>query len=155
MKMIWDRLDVCNGAPEVVEDALFQRINSFSKISNRDYSKLHELSDLLMLLEAAKADGDLPGFQNLDTSRGINPFVQKLPFWSARKVAFSWIQLQTFPPFGVFVNSISQQAKIKNDTSLKSSGQEDVPPKADKTPWKLSRHKVSVHKTDRIYLLLA
>lgn len=54
-------MDACYGAPEVIEDALFQRINSFPKISNREYSKLNELSDLLMELEAAKADGDLPG----------------------------------------------------------------------------------------------
>lgn len=71
--MIWDRLDACYGAPEVIEDALFQRINSFPRISNRDYTKLHELSDLLMELEAAKADGDLPGLYYLDTSRGITP----------------------------------------------------------------------------------
>lgn len=43
-RMIWDRLDAFHGAPEVIEEALFKRIDSFPKISNRDYSKLHELS---------------------------------------------------------------------------------------------------------------
>ncbi|RXN19676.1 hypothetical protein ROHU_025549 [Labeo rohita] len=46
----------------------------------RDYSKLHELSDLLMEIESAKADGYPPGLSYLDTARGINPIVQKLPF---------------------------------------------------------------------------
>lgn len=68
LALIWERLDACYGAPEVIEDALFQRIDSFPKISNKEYAKLHELSDLLMELEAAKADRDLPGLHYLDTA---------------------------------------------------------------------------------------
>ncbi len=45
---IWTRLEECYGAPEVIERALFRCVESFPRISSRDYSKLHELSDLLM-----------------------------------------------------------------------------------------------------------
>nr|XP_061839494.1 uncharacterized protein LOC133621451 [Nerophis lumbriciformis] len=79
LQMIWDRLDACYGAPEVVEEALFQRISNFPKITYKDYAKLHELSDLLMELQAAKTDGTLPGLHYLDTARGISPLVHKLP----------------------------------------------------------------------------
>ena len=37
LKMIWERLDQCYGSAEVVEDALFKRIDNFPKITNRDY----------------------------------------------------------------------------------------------------------------------
>lgn len=154
LRLIWDRLDAFYGAPEVIEDALFQRINSFPKISNRDYSKLHELSDLLMELEAAKADGDLPGLQYLDTSRGINPLVQKLPFnlqdkWLSLGSSYKLQYQVSFPPFEVFVDFVRQQAVTRNDPSFKFTGQADAPLKGDKTTWKLNRQKeISVHKTD-------
>lgn len=78
--MIWDRLERTYGSPEVIEDALFKRIDTFPKITNQDYSKLTKLSDLLMELQSAKAEGDFPGLSFLDTARGVNPIVQKLPF---------------------------------------------------------------------------
>lgn len=154
LRMIWNRLDTFYGAPEVIEDALFQRINSFPKISNRDYLKLHEFSDLLMELEAAKADGDLPGLQYLDTSRGINPLVQKLPFnlqekWLSLGSSYKFQFQVSFPPFGVFVDFIREQAITRNDPSFKFTGQADAFSKGDKPAWKLSRQKeISVHKTD-------
>lgn len=58
-RMIWDRLDAFYRACDVIEEALFQRINGFPKNSNRDYLKLHEFIDLLMELETAKKGGDL------------------------------------------------------------------------------------------------
>lgn len=154
LRMIWDRLDTFYGAPEVIEEALFQRINSFPKISNRDYPKLQELSDLLRELEAAKIDGDLPGLQYLDTSQGINPLVQKLPFnlqekWLSLGSSYKLQYQVSFPPFEVFVDFVRQQAITRNDPSFKFTGQADVPLKGDKTSWKLSKQKeISVHKTD-------
>lgn len=65
----------------MVENSLFKRLESFPKISNKDHRKLRELRDLLMEIEAAKADGDLLGLSYLDTPCGINPVVQKLPFY--------------------------------------------------------------------------
>lgn len=61
LAMIWDRLEQSYGSAEVIEDALFKRIDAFPKLTNRDYSKLTKLSDLLKELESAKDEGDLPG----------------------------------------------------------------------------------------------
>nr|XP_049573427.1 uncharacterized protein LOC125966899 isoform X1 [Syngnathus scovelli] len=103
LQMTWDRLDACDGAPEVVEEALFQRVNNFPKITNKDCAKLHELSDLLMELRAAKADGTLPGLQYLDTARGISPLVQRLPFslqekWRTNGSSYKQCYGVSFPP---------------------------------------------------------
>ncbi|XP_053086862.1 uncharacterized protein LOC128317648 [Pangasianodon hypophthalmus] len=73
--MAWDRLEQSYGSTEVIEDALFKRIDTFPKIANRDYPKLTKLSDLLMELQSAKSEGDLPGLAFLDTARGVNPIV--------------------------------------------------------------------------------
>lgn len=80
LKMAWDRLDECYGAPEVIESALFRKLDSFPKITNKDNYKLRELGDLLMELLSAKDDGYLPGLAYLDTARGIKPIMEKLPY---------------------------------------------------------------------------
>lgn len=91
LMMIWDRLDMFYGAPEVIEDALFQRSNSFPRITNRDYLKLHEFSNLLIELEAAKEDGDLPALQYLEM--GNTSICPTVAIQLTRKVAFSQLQL--------------------------------------------------------------
>lgn len=154
LRMIWDRLDECYGAPEIIEAALFQRVDSFPKISSKDYSKLRELSDLVMELESAKVEGDLPGLAYLDTARGVNPIVQKLPYslqekWLSLGSSYKQKHQVPFPPFAVFVDFINHQARIRNDPSFNLSAQADASTKADKSPWKINRQRdVLVHKTD-------
>lgn len=149
---IWTRLEECYGAPEVIERALFKRVENFPRISSRDYSKLHELSDLLMEIESAKADGYLPGLSYLDTARGINPIVQKLPFnlqekWLSHGSGYKERYGVSFPPFEVLVDFISQQARIRNDPGFNLSTQTDSLHKADKASWKPSKSReVSVNK---------
>ncbi len=79
-KMVWNRLDECYSSPEVIESALFKKLDSFPRISGKDNLKLRELGDLLMELLSAKEDGYLPGLAYLDTARGIRPIVEKLPY---------------------------------------------------------------------------
>lgn len=152
LDMIWTRLEECYGAPEVIERALFKRIETFPRISSKDYSKLHELSDLLMEIESAKADGYLPGLSYLDTARGINRIVQKLPFnlqekWLSHGSGYKERYGVTFPPFEVLVDFISQQARIRNDPGFNFSTQTDSFHKADKAGWKTSKSReVSVNK---------
>ncbi len=43
LKMAWDRLEEMYGSPEVVEKALFDKIEKFPKISKQDPLKLQEL----------------------------------------------------------------------------------------------------------------
>lgn len=63
----------------MVESALFRKLENFPKISNSESHRLHELGDLLMEIQAAKQDSGLMGLSYLDTPRGVNPIIQKLP----------------------------------------------------------------------------
>lgn len=58
---------------------LLRKVEDFPKISAKENHKLRELGDILMELEAARADGYLPGLSYRNTSRGVSPIVQKLP----------------------------------------------------------------------------
>ncbi len=80
LSMVWQRLEETYGTPEAVEHALLKRIEEFPRISNRDNVRLRELGDLLLELEYAKEGGYLPGLAYLDTSRGVKPILEKLPF---------------------------------------------------------------------------
>ena len=155
LKMAWDRLDECYGSPEVIENSLFRRLDGFPKISNKDHRKLRELGDLLMELEAAKVDGDLPGLTYLDTARGINPIVQKLPYnlqerWVSDGSRFKEEYNVPFPPFGYFVDFVCQQAKRRNDPSFSLIPGNTDPPMMGKSAPKFSsqRPPISVHKTE-------
>lgn len=153
LKMIWNRLDECYGSAEVIEKALFQRLDSFPRISNKDFSKLRDLSDLLMELDVARVAGDLPGLSYLDTARGVNPIVQKLPYglqekWLSYGSSYKQHHQVAFPPFSVFAAFLHQQAQIRNDPSFMLTDQMDYN-KVDKPPWRASRSKeISVHKTE-------
>lgn len=121
---IWQRIEECYGTPEAIEGALFARLESFPKISNREPAKLRELADLLQELYAAKQDGFLTGLAYLDTARGVAPIVEKLPYNLQEKWMFYGSQIKrehkvSFPPFSVFVNFIQSQAKARNDPSFR------------------------------------
>ncbi|KAI7789362.1 hypothetical protein IRJ41_022847, partial [Triplophysa rosa] len=154
LDMIWTRLEECYGAPEVIERALFKRIEHFPIISSKDFSKIHELSDLLMELESAKADGYLPGLSYLDTARGINPIVQKLPFnlqekWLSHGSGYKERYGVSFPPFEILVDFISQQARIRNDPGFNFFSQTDAVHKADGASGKPSKSReVLVNKVN-------
>ncbi|KAK3524723.1 hypothetical protein QTP86_001368 [Hemibagrus guttatus] len=57
LRKAWERLEDCFGSPEIIEKSLFDRIDSFPKISNKDAKKLRELRDLLQEVESAKRKG--------------------------------------------------------------------------------------------------
>ncbi|KAJ8369536.1 hypothetical protein SKAU_G00095640 [Synaphobranchus kaupii] len=80
LRMAWSRLEECYGSPETIEKALLDKLERFPKITNKDPLKMRELGDLLRELESAKLEGFLPGLAYLDTSRGVNPIVEKLPY---------------------------------------------------------------------------
>ena len=154
LTMVWDRLEQTYGSAEAIENALFKRIDSFPRITSRDGPKLMKLSDLLMELQAAKADGDLPGLSFLDTTRGVNPIAQKLPFrlqekWASVGASFKRQNRVPYPPFAYFVDFVSQQAGIMNDPSFSFIAHADTTSRTEKTAWKSNRQReVSVHKTE-------
>lgn len=73
----WDRLDDCYSSSEAIEKALFQKLDSFPRINSKDNTKLRDLSDLLMDINAAKNAGELPGLSYLDTPRRVDAIVLK------------------------------------------------------------------------------
>lgn len=80
LHMAWGRLDEIYGSPEAVEQALFSKLENFPKVTTKDPQRLRDLADLLSELQAAKEDGYLAGLSYLDTSRGIKPIIEKLPY---------------------------------------------------------------------------
>ena len=79
LKKVWERLRECYAASEVIESSLFKKLDGFPTISSRDYLKLREHGDLLMEVQSAKEDDYFPGLTYLDTARGVNPIIEKLP----------------------------------------------------------------------------
>lgn len=114
---MWDRLERY-GSAEAIESSLFKVLDRFPKIPNKAYQKLRELNHLLMELQVAKAEGDLQGFAFLDTARGFNPIVQKLPYNLQEQLITHGSKYKRhynvpFPSFSV-VDFLSQQAKTRN-----------------------------------------
>ncbi|XP_077127869.1 uncharacterized protein LOC143783349 [Ranitomeya variabilis] len=148
LREIWKRLDECYGSAEVIERALFKRIDDFPKISNKGLQKLRELSDLLKEVQVAKYEDDLQGLAFLDTARGVNPIVQKLPYnlqerWLTHGSTYKYKHSVPFPPFSVVVDFIHQQVRIRNDPSFDFA----MPYATPSPPANPRRTSVAVHKT--------
>lgn len=97
-----------------------KKLDTFPAISNKD---THKLSNLLKELETAKAEGFLLGLMYLDTARGENLIVEKLPFplqerWMTQGSKYKEDYQVPFPPFSFFVGFVSSQAKTRNDPSF-------------------------------------
>ena len=152
LRLIWTRLEERYGAPEAIEKALFAKLDNFPKISNRDNSRLSELADLVLELEAAKQDSYLQGLAYLDTARGVGPIVEKLPFYLQEK----WITYGSkykeekrvaFPPFAVFSDFIRREARARNDPSFNPCSSAAPTLKKEKTGNLNIKNQVTVHKT--------
>ncbi|PIK48185.1 hypothetical protein BSL78_14928 [Apostichopus japonicus] len=123
LDMVWQRLDECYGAPEVVEQALLRKVDDFPKMNTKDNTKIRELGDVLLELECAMRDGTLPGLSYLDSAGGVKRIVEKLPpglqdKWRSKGARYKEDYNVTFPPFSVFSRFVRQEAKILNDPSF-------------------------------------
>lgn len=131
LRKAWDRLVECYASPEIIEDALFKKLDTFTKIYNNDSVRLRELGDLLMEILSAKQDGYLPGLAFLDTARGISPIVAKLSHslqekWVAQGSRFKVEHNGLFPPFSFFAEFICNEARIRNDPSFSLTRSSDI-----------------------------
>lgn len=152
LRKAWDRLVECYASPEVIEDALFKKLDMFTKIYNNDSARLRELGDLLMEILSAKQDGYLPGLAFLDTSRGISPIVAKLPHtlqekWVAQGSKFKADHKGLFPPFSFFAEFICYEARIRNDPSFLLIRSSEIHAK-ERPIDRMARVSLSAHKTD-------
>ncbi|XP_056443333.1 uncharacterized protein LOC130380174 [Gadus chalcogrammus] len=146
--MVRQRVEECYRTPEAVEHALLNKIEVFPKLTNKDNA---ELGDILLELECAKEEGYLQGLAFLDTARGVNPIVEKLPYslqerWITMGSKFKEDHGVAFPPFTLFSQFVRRQAKVRNDPSFAfNTSNNNVPPKAAMKPG--YKAQVSVHKT--------
>nr|XP_024662065.1 uncharacterized protein LOC112436579 [Maylandia zebra] len=104
----------CYGSPEAIENAPLDRLDCFPKISYKDPQLLRELQDLLLEIDAAKSESYIPGLLYLDTARGINPVVEKLPYamqekWMNCGSKYKEDHRVSFPPFSAFVAFIGAE----------------------------------------------
>ncbi|XP_040216137.1 uncharacterized protein LOC120945794 [Rana temporaria] len=157
LAMVWRRLEQCYGSPEVIEDALLKRIENYPRITSKYYQKLRGLGDLLLEIEAAKSSGYLPGLSYLDTARGVEPIIEKLPYnlqerWVAQASRYKKDHRVAFPPFAFFAEFIEDQAEIRNDPSFAFLNKRTASfPKVEQKPpglYKERRATVSVRKTE-------
>jgi len=145
---IWDRLRECYGAPEVIEDALFDRLEKFQKLASRDPTGLRKYGDLLTEVLSAKEDGGLHGLAYLDTARGLHPLAAKLPLplqekWLSVGFRYKDQHRVPIPPFTVFVDFVTLEARIRNDPSFKTDQPASRPP-----PYDNKRRVISANKTE-------
>ncbi|KAL3983862.1 FRAS1-related extracelluar matrix protein 1/2 [Sarotherodon galilaeus] len=146
----WGRLDEVYGSPEAVEQALFSKLESFPKLTTKDPQRLRDLADLLSELQAAKEDGYLAGLSYLNTSRGIKPIIEKLPYniqekWLYHGTRYKQEHFVSFPPFSVLVNFICTEAKARTDPSFNLFMQA---PAERRNKWERpTKTSVHVHKT--------
>ena len=153
LKKVWERLRECYASSEVIESSLFKKLDSFPRISGRDYVKLRELGDLLMEVQSAKEDGYFPGLAYLDAARGVNPIVEKLPHglrerWITKGSRYKNDYDMCFPPFS-FSEFICYEAKTRNDPSFAFSSSGGTTRSEKPTMRNIStRTPIIVHKTD-------
>lgn len=118
---VWERLDETFGALEMVEAALKRKLDNFPKLTNKDGKRLYEISDILSEIESTM---ETEQYQDLlsyfNTSSGMNPIVNKLPYnlqekWTSCAIRYKKTYAVSFPPFSCFSNFIRDISKVKND----------------------------------------
>lgn len=121
LERIWSRLQERYGSPELVESALKTKLRDYPRITNRDSKRLYELVDILAEIEAIKEDPNYSALLSyFDSSSGINPIVNKLPFniqekWTMRASNYKTKKSVPYPPFSYFVEFLQEMSKIRND----------------------------------------
>ncbi|XP_076102049.1 uncharacterized protein LOC143071561 [Mytilus galloprovincialis] len=154
IQRLWKRLDERYGAPEMLEASLMSKLAKFPTLTNKDSARLYELSDILSEIEYHKENPKLGCLlAYFDSSSGINPIVEKLPYglqekWITRASRYKSKYEVAFPPFTEFSAFIREISKIKNDPGF-IFGSKVTPNTKDATPrfTPQTYSKVNVHKT--------
>jgi hypothetical protein len=108
----------------MIDSALKNKLASFPKLSNKDFKKLFELTNILAEIEALMEE-DIYGamISYFDTAIAIGPIVCKLPYmlqekWTTTASQYNKRHCTLHPPFIVFSDFIWEQSKICNIPSL-------------------------------------
>lgn len=130
--MIWRHLEDCYGCPEVIEQAMLKRLDSFPRITNKDTYRLRDLGD--------RARGGQPHCRTA-------PSIQDK--WISQRSRYKEDHNVYFPPFSFFVDFVCRQARSRNYPSfaLTSPGNLNNT-KADVANRMSNRTSVFVKKTE-------
>ncbi|XP_059804291.1 uncharacterized protein LOC132379933 [Hypanus sabinus] len=153
----WERLWERYGAPDIIEVALYRRLENFPKVSAKDHFKLREFGDLLMEIQGAKEDGYSAGLVYQDTPSGIRQIVDKLPFglqdrWLTVASEYKEDHSGRFPPFKHLTEFVRKEAKRRNDPSLVDPGSSSIytkPGRSSSNVFNIDKP-VSVLKTEAL-----
>nr|XP_034318941.1 uncharacterized protein LOC105335138 [Crassostrea gigas] len=124
LQRIWERLHDRYGRPEMVEATIKKKLDSFPKLSSKEMNRLYDLLDILSELESTKSDVHYSQLLSyFDTSSGINPIVNKLPYglqekWTTRASMYKKQYKVPFPPLSVFIDFIRDMSEVKNDPAF-------------------------------------
>ncbi|XP_071123362.1 uncharacterized protein [Mytilus edulis] len=154
IQRLWKRLDERYGAPEMLEASLKIKLAKFPTLTNKDNARLYELSDILSEIEYHKENPKLGCLlAYFDSSSGINPIVEKLPYGlqekgTTRATRYKAKYDVAFLPFTEFSAYIREISKTKNDpgfifVSKATPNTKGAAPRS--TPY--PRTKVGAHKT--------
>nr|XP_034305596.1 uncharacterized protein LOC117682359 [Crassostrea gigas] len=124
LQRIWERLHDRYGRPEMVEATIKKKLDNFPKLSSKEMNRLYDLLDILSELESTKSDVHYSQLLSyFDTSSGINPIVNKLPYglqekWTTRASTYKKQYKVPFPPLSVFIDFIRDMSEVKNDPAF-------------------------------------
>ena len=124
LQLVWERLHDRFARPENVEAVIKNKIATFPRITNRDYSRLFDLADLASEIESLRDDMHYSAlFAYFDSSSGVNQLVAKLPYniqekWITEASNYKLHSGVAYPPFSVFCKFIRKMAKVRNDPSF-------------------------------------
>ncbi|XP_075436064.1 uncharacterized protein LOC142472776 [Ascaphus truei] len=158
LDLVWERLEEYYGSPEVVQDALFKRVDNFPRITAQNYIKLWELGDLLQHLESLRADQSQSDLNFLDSARFLRPILEKLPYnlqerWTSQGSKYKREKQVAFPPFSFFLSFLREAARTKNDPSFflgtpTTPSASNIKNEGPVTRYGSTRTPISVHKND-------
>lgn len=145
LPLFWDRLQECYGTPEIVENALFKRLDSFPRLSARDNTKLRELSDISL------ASLTLP----LSHASWDKAYSREVTYRPAGKMAQRWLKVQgatqnNFSSFFILCRLCLQPSQSPKRPNFILSSNSQPYSKSERSPFKPSGFKtaIAVHKTD-------
>ncbi|XP_062830229.1 leucine-rich repeat and immunoglobulin-like domain-containing nogo receptor-interacting protein 2 isoform X1 [Anolis carolinensis] len=158
----WTRLNQRYGSSTQIEASLMDRLHKFPVLKPKDFEQLWDLSDLLIELQSAKGNPQLPGFACLDQHLSQTAITQRLPFflqeeWGREVFRYKQANHQVYPPFTHLVDFVTNAAMQLNDPqtgfpTLYGAPRTDRPIKETKKPAKDSNTKrnIAVKTTETI-----
>ncbi|XP_062610035.1 uncharacterized protein LOC134271839 [Saccostrea cucullata] len=157
LRKIWERLQERYGRPEMVEAALKKKLDNFPKLTTKDMNKLYDLLDILSELESTKCDEHYShSLSYFDTSTGIIPIVNKLPYalqekWTNRAATYKKQYGVPFPPLTFFIDFVRDMSQMKNDPAFmyesSRTSASSTPKKENKKDFIVNRKTYVQHET--------